>query len=74
MGGISMNLLKRMRYFKGYKQYEMADEIGISRQAYNYKENGKLCFNTYEIIKISERLELTLQQVNEIFFYGKLPN
>lgn len=36
------DLLKRTRYYKGYKQYEMADIIGLSRQTYNYKENGKL--------------------------------
>ena len=67
-------LLKRMRAYKGYRQYEMADIIGISRQTYNYKENGRLSFTSEEIIKISIQLNLRLDEVNEIFFNGKLPN
>lgn len=68
------DLLKRTRYYKGYKQYQMADKIGLSRQTYNYKENGRLPFNSEEIINISKELKLTLPEVNEIFFDGKLPN
>lgn len=68
------DLLKRTRYYKGYKQYQMADKIGLSRQTYNYKENGRLPFNAEEIIKISRELDLTLEEVNEIFFDGQLPN
>lgn len=68
------DLLKRTRYYKGYKQYEMADKIGISRQTYNYKENGKLQFTSEEIIKISRELNLTLEDVNGIFFDGQLSN
>ena len=40
--------------YKGYQQYEVADGIGLTRQTYNYKENGK----SY----------LTFNEVNEIFF------
>lgn len=68
------NLLKRIRCYKGYKQYEMADKVGISRQSYNYKENNKMQFTPEEIIKISRELNLTLEEVDEIFFDGKLSN
>lgn len=68
------DLLKRTRYYKGYKQYEMADKIGISRQSYNSKENGKLQFLQEEIIKVSRELNLTLEEVNKIFFNSKLSN
>ena len=68
------DLLKRTRYYKGYKQYQMADIIGLSRQTYNYKENGKLPFTSEEIIKISIQLNLRLEEVNDIFFNGQLPN
>ena len=68
------DLLKRMRAYRGYKQYEIAEIIGLSRQTYNYKENGKLPFTSEEIIKISIQLNLRLEEVNDIFFNGQLPN
>ena len=52
----------------------MADTICISRQSYNYKENNKMQFTPGEIIKISRELNLTLEEVDEIFFDGKLSN
>ena len=49
---MNLNLLKRTRMYKGYQQYEVADGIGLSRQTYNYKENGKSSFNIDEIVRI----------------------
>ena len=57
---MNLNLLKRTRLYKGYQQYEVADGIGISRQTYNYKENGKSLFNIEETARVDE--------INEIFF------
>ena len=54
--------------YKGYQQYEVADGIGISRQTYNYKENGKSPFNIYEIVRVILFLNLNFDEVNEIFF------
>lgn len=65
---MDLNLLKRTRLYKGYQQYEVADGIGLTRQTYNYKENGKSPFNIDEIVKITSFLKLTFNEVNAIFF------
>ena len=65
---MNLNLLKRTRMYKGYQQYEVSDGIGLSRQTYNYKENGKSLFNIDEIVRVASFLNLTFDEVNEIFF------
>lgn len=54
--------------YKGYQQYEVADGIGLTMQTYNYKENGKSSFNIDELTRIVLFLNLTFNEVNEIFF------
>ena len=55
---MNLNLLKRTRLYKGYQQYEVADGIGISRQTYNYEETAR----------VVSFLNLTFDEINEIFF------
>ena len=52
-----LNKLKGARAEKGYSQGEMADKLGISRDSYNQKENGKSEFKLSEIIAIMEILD-----------------
>ena len=61
---MNLNLLKRTRLYKGYQQYEVADGIGISRQTYN----GKSLFNIEETARVVSFLNLTFDEINEIFF------
>lgn len=49
----------------GITQEKMAELLGISKNNYNLKENGKLDFNLVEVKKILEILETSY---NEIFF------
>ena len=65
---MNLDLLKRTRMYKGYNQYQMADGIGLTRQTYNYKENGKSSFNSDELLRIAIFLDLSHEDVNEIFF------
>ena len=44
------------------------NKIGISRQTYNYKENGKSLFNIEETARVVSFLNLTFDEINEIFF------
>lgn len=67
-----LELLRRVRAFKGYKQYEIADLIGMTRQCYNLKENGKYSFTIEDVVSISKFLNLSLEDVNEIFFENKI--
>ncbi|WP_296644652.1 helix-turn-helix transcriptional regulator [Romboutsia sp. 13368] len=65
---MNLDLLKRTRMYKGYNQYQMAEGIGLTRQTYNYKENGKSSFNSDELLRITTFLDLSFKEVNEIFF------
>jgi DNA-binding XRE family transcriptional regulator len=67
-----MNKLKGARVAKGYTQELIAKKIGITTKTYCRKEQGHVSFTPEEIIKISNLLELTIEQVNEIFFDNKL--
>lgn len=65
---MNKDLLKRTRKYKGMDQKDIANKIGISHKAYNFKENGKSQFNREEILQLIICLELGFTEVNEIFF------
>ena len=50
---------------KGITQQGMADLLGISKNNYNLKENGKLDFNLVEVKKI---LKILNDSYDNIFF------
>ena len=50
---------------KGITQEQMAKLLGISKNNYNLKENGKLDFNLSEVKKI---LDILKSNYNDIFF------
>ena len=52
-----LNKLKGARAEKGYSQGEMAEKLGISRDSYNLKENGKSEFKLSEIKDILDILD-----------------
>ena len=70
---MNFRLLKSKRVLKGLYQYELAEDIGVSSKTYNFKENGKIPFTVDEILKLIERLDLTFDEANDIFFFSKLP-
>lgn len=74
-GGATMQIqkLKAARVQVGYTQKQLAEKLGISSKSYNRKELGLIEFKSKEIIHISILLNLTLKNVNEIFFENKLP-
>ena len=61
-------LLKAIRLYKEYSQNEMAAVLGISRKMYGLKEGGKKDFTISDVVKIKNHLELSLDDVNKIFF------
>lgn len=67
-----MNKLKGARVSKGYTQESISKAIGITTNTYNRKELGLVKFTIEEITKISNLLEFTIEQVNDIFFDNKL--
>lgn len=52
----------------GYTSGTLADDINLSRQSFSYKMNNKRKFTADEIAVISEKLNLSLEEKEEIFF------
>lgn len=65
-----MNKVKGYRNMLNLNQQEMADLLGISKQSYWNKENGKNEFNDKEKIIIKRILEPFFSKISidEIFF------
>lgn len=70
---MGLRLLKSKRVLKGLTQEAIAAKIGINTKSYNMKENGKNKFSIEEVARISEYLDLNLEEVNDIFLNIKLP-
>ncbi|MBO3445850.1 helix-turn-helix transcriptional regulator [Clostridium sp. CCUG 7971] len=64
---MGLRLLKSKRVLKGLTQEAIAAKIGINTKSYNMKENGKNKFSIEEVARISEYLDLNLEEVNDIF-------
>lgn len=60
--------LKAAMIRNGYTAGSLADSIGLSRQSMSYKLNNKRVFTVDEISAISEKLNLSLEEKEEIFF------
>lgn len=71
---MNCNLLKSKRVLKGITQKELANFIGISEKSYNQKECGKSTLKIRELELISLKLELSIDEINDIFFDKNLPN
>lgn len=55
---MAINKLKGKMAEKGYSQRSLAAALGISKNTLNAKVNGKVPFNTLEVAKICEVLEI----------------
>lgn len=53
---------------KGRTNRSLAKTIGVSEQAFYNKLNGKSEFRASEIAAIARELELSLCEINDIFF------
>lgn len=61
-------LLKSIRVGKGLNQIEIAKELGITPKTYNHKENGKAEFEVSQVKRLANVLELSSNQIYQIFF------
>jgi DNA-binding XRE family transcriptional regulator len=59
--------LKGARVAKGFTQETMAEVLDISTKTYNRKELGFVEFNRREIAVLVEVLELTQDEISQIF-------
>ena len=59
--------LKAKRMLMGVTQQEISKEKGIACKTYNLKENGVNDFKLSEVSKISKYLDLSAQEIKDIF-------
>lgn len=65
---INVRKLKSVLILKGISQQDLAYNLGISKQALNYKINGRTPFKVSEILKIQKLLKLSKEERDNIFF------
>ena len=65
--------IKGARARLGYKQRQMAEQLGIPTSSYCNKENGVVKFTDAEKVKLAELLGWTPVQMNDYLFDGVLP-
>ena len=67
------NKIRAMRKGYGFTQKYMAENLGMSVSTYQNKEKGRVRFSDKEKVSMARILQLAADQVNDIFFDGKLP-
>lgn len=65
---MNRELLKYILAKNKYKTSDLANWLGVSRQALNMRLMGETEFKLSEIRLICERLNLTEQELHDIFF------
>lgn len=68
------NIIKGYRNMVGMKQSEMAEVIGVSRQAYWNKETGRTAFSDREKELFRDEVKKVLPEIkiDDIFFNQKV--
>lgn len=61
------NKLKAKIIEKGFTITSFAKKLGISKTTLSQKINNKIKFSQMDIRKISDSLELTVQEIKDIF-------
>jgi DNA-binding XRE family transcriptional regulator len=59
---------------RGFTQGALADEVGLTRQAFSRKLHNKAMFNQLEISAIARVLSLDCTEINDIFFLDSVAN
>lgn len=64
--------VKAERVAKGYTQAQMAERMGLARDQYNKRENGKISFSADELITLAVKLGYSNKDIG-IFFKPTVP-
>lgn len=62
--------LKELIRSKGFTQRELADELELNENYLNQKLNGHAPFTQKQIKYLSDRLNLTAQEITDFFIYS----
>lgn len=68
--GENMNKVKAYRVMANLRQVDMAEKLGLSKQAYGSRERGQTNFTIEEMKKVKEIFETVDKNISidEIFF------
>ena len=67
--------LKGKRVAKGYKQSQIANILKMTDKTFCIYENSEICkFSLNHVLTLTKLYDLTLSDVNYIFFDNSLPN
>lgn len=55
--------LIRLRKEAGYRQHELAEIVGLSKDAYGYKERGQRPFDSDEMFILRDLFQLRLEDI-----------
>lgn len=64
--------VKAERVAKGYTQAQMAERMGLARDQYNKRENGKISFSADELITLADLLGYSKDEIG-IFLNKAFP-
>lgn len=64
--------VKAERVAKGYTQAQMAERMGLARDQYNKRENGKISFSADELITLADLLGYSKDEIG-IFLNKPFP-
>ena len=62
--------VKAERVAKGYTQAQMAERMGLARDQYNKRENGKISFSADELITLANLWGIA--KMKSVFFLNKV--
>ena len=69
---VNRNLLMARIKMKGYSVGEFLSEVKISKSSWSKKTRGIRDFTRMEMLRISDVLDLSLEDAADIFFYKKV--
>jgi transcriptional regulator with XRE-family HTH domain len=69
---VNIRKLKSLRVYHNLTQEQLEQTAGIAYRTYSGKERGAQKFAIEDILKLAKVLKLSLDDVNDIFFEGKL--
>ena len=55
-------VLRTLRADRGFTQAKVAEHIGVDRTDYTYMENGRVTINVFQVIRLAELYEMTVDQ------------
>ena len=69
---VNLKRLKMLRAFHGLSQEQLESKADLDYRTYSNKERGRVKFGLLDVFKIAKFYNLSLTEVNEIFFNGEL--